>query len=137
LEVTAEPIFIDFTPRPSGGPRRGTGCSEFRDIVFPGGPDKAKVNDDFIFRYDAAPLCVGQGFRIFNGIISWAGDHITRMIDNKNNSQFPGIAGSMKVRFSKAGDYNVVADISLECVDSGLPATACTAHGTTVVHIHD
>lgn len=137
LEINASPFFIDFTPRASGGPRHGTACSEFREILFPGGPYDAKVNEVFVFRYDAAPICVGQGFRSFNGIISWAGDHITRMVNDGNNNQFPGIAGSLKVSFSKIGDFNVLADISLECVDVGLPATACTAHGATVVHIHN
>jgi hypothetical protein len=137
LEITADPIFVDFTPRSSGGPRHGTACSAFRDIVFPGEPYSAKVGEPFLFRYDAAPICVGQGFRNFNGTISWDGNHITKMIDNKRNDQFPGIAGTFRVTFSKAGDFNVVANLSLECIDVDVPATACTAHGEAVIHVHN
>jgi hypothetical protein len=135
LEIEAKPFFVDFAPRASGGPRRGTACSEFRDIVFPNAPYDFKVGEEFTVRYDAAPLCVGQGFRDFDGTISWTGDQSTKMIDNKHNDQFPGIFGSIKVKFSKPGSYNVVANLRAECVDVGLQPTACTARGATVIHI--
>jgi hypothetical protein len=135
LDVSARPVFIDFPPRPSGGPRPGCGCGP-RDIVFPNGPYTVGVNEEFTFRYDATRICVGQGFDNFNGTISWSGPS-TKMSNNNQNGQFPGIAGTLKVKFSKRGDFNVVANLSLDCIDTGSASCriTCSASGTTEVHV--
>ena len=61
LQITAQPIKIDFTTQPNGGPRPGCACGE-RDISFPRGPYEASVNEEFVFRYENPRICRGQAF---------------------------------------------------------------------------
>jgi hypothetical protein len=133
LEVTAQPIKIDFVPKPSGGPSPGCACGA-RDISFPNGPYTFRANEEFMFRYDNSRICRGQYFDNFQGVVSWDGARSTPMVDNKKNDEFPGIAGSLKVKYSIAGDYNVNASFSLDCLDVGCRNT-CSSRGTTQVHI--
>jgi hypothetical protein len=133
LEVTARPIVIEFTPQPVVQ-HPGCACGG-RNISFPSGPYDVMVDKEFTFRYDAAPICRGQGFDNFHGTILWDGKSYTEMANNNRNDQFPGIAGSLLVRFSKAGDYNVVANLSLDCLDLSCRNT-CSALGATQVHVH-
>jgi hypothetical protein len=135
LRVTAEPIHIEFTGRPILNRGKGCGCGA-GDIAFQGGPYSVAVNKEFIFRYDGAGVCRGQGFDRFRGSINWGG-FSTQMANNTRNDEYPGIAGSLKVTFSKPGDYNVVTEFSLDCIDFGSAncRNTCRASGTTEVHV--
>ena len=135
LRVTAVPIHIDFTPRPVMN--RGPGCvCGAGDIAFEGGPYTVSAKKEFTFRYDGANVCRGQAFDKFSGSINWGGPS-TRMPNNTRNDEFPGIAGALRVIFSKPGDYNVVSEFTLDCIDFGLAncRQACRASGTTEVHV--
>jgi hypothetical protein len=135
LQVTAQPIHLDFGGRPMIGQGPGCACGP-RDIAFPNGPYTVATNEEFIFRYEDSRICRGQGFDNFRGSIAWGGPS-TQMANNNRNDEFPGIAGSFRVRFSKPGDYNVVANFSLDCIDSGSAncRNTCSATGTTEVHV--
>jgi len=131
--VNAHPIFVDFHGRPSGGPTPGCTCGG-KDIVFPGGPYTVNANEEFIFRYEDSPICRGQGFDNFHGVILWDGTQSTQMANNNDNGQYPGIAGSLQVKYPKPGDYNVIASFSLDCLDVACRNT-CAAQGATQVHV--
>jgi hypothetical protein len=96
------------------------------------GPYNAKANEEFEVQYDNYPMCAGQGFDRFQGTASWGG--VSTTLGNNNGSDFPGIAGSMRVKFSQPGDYNAVANITVDCLDRGCRNT-CPAHGAIDVHI--
>ena len=66
---TADPIYIDFKPNPSGRPAPGCLCGS-REISFPDGPYSTSVGKEFIFRYEDSGICRGQGFDNFHGVIS-------------------------------------------------------------------
>lgn len=132
LEVSAQPIKIEFSGRPVTQ-TPGCSCGE-RDISFPGGPYTAAANEEFIFRYEDSRICRGQGFDNFRGAILWDGMQSTAMANNNKNDEFPGIAGSLRVRYSIPGDYNVSAALSLDCLDLRCRNT-CSASGVTQVHI--
>jgi hypothetical protein len=133
LVVKGVPIPIDFQGK-NRGQVPGCACGDLA-ITFPGNPFAAKVFEPFRFRYDASSMCRGQGFDRFHGNISWDGNQSTNM-GNANNGTWPGIAGTVVTTFSKAGDYNVAAYISVDCLDNGCRNT-CTANGVAQVHISD
>jgi hypothetical protein len=136
LRVDAVPVVYGFTPRPSGGPRPGCGCG-VSDIVFPGAPYNGKAGEEFTFNYDAAPICVGQGFEGFTGYISWDGGQSTPLPWNYKNNEYPGIVGAFRVKYSKPGTYNVLARLSLTCIDEGAAhcRNVCAASGSSTVTI--
>ncbi len=131
LHVDVTPIPIDFVPRFKQGPRPGCACNT-SDIAFPNGPYNAIANEEFEVQYDNYPMCAGQGFDRFQGTISWGG--VTTTLRNDNGTDFPGIAGSMRVKFSQPGDYNAIASITVDCLDRGCRNT-CPSHGAIDVHI--
>jgi hypothetical protein len=134
LNILDRPINIDFISRNRVGPTPGCSCSNDRDILFPNGPYNVLVNEEFTFRYDGSPICQGQDFDNFHGIILWDGARATVMAHNHKNAELPGIAGSLKVSYSAPGDYNVNANFSLDCLDLKCRNT-CSARGMTQVHV--
>ncbi len=128
----ARPVFAGSAQRrPSGGPTAGCSCGA-RDITFRS-PENVKVDQEFQFVYDANPICRGQGFDNFYGTIAW-GEAWTQMANNNDNGQYPGIFGVLNVKFKQKGDYHVVANLNLDCLDNHCRNT-CSAHGTTLVHV--
>ena len=129
LVVNAQSVPIDFTPQ--DGPRR-SGCScGSSEVVFPG-PHDVGVNQEFSFRYDAANVCYKQGFDKFFGVVLWGPSYTT--VSNTNGGSYPGIAGTVKAKFSKPGDHNVFVHLTVDCLDNGCRNT-CRAEGTTQIHI--
>lgn len=131
LVVTAKAVPLDFSPQPSGGPRPGCACGS-REMSFPNGPYNVNANEEFTFRYDASKVCVGQGFDNFFGIALWGSSYTLFPLDYK---QYPGIAGTLKVKFSKPGTYNVVTEMALECLDVSC-RNVCRARGSTQVTVN-
>jgi hypothetical protein len=135
LQITSTPLVIDFTPRQFGGSRPGCDCNS-SDIVFPSGSIQGKPNQELKFQWDAAPICHGQAFENFNGHI-FVGGQSLQLPNNNNNSQFPGIAGTMNLKFSKPHVGEAAVDIFLNCVDKGAAncSRGCQAHGDVEVHV--
>jgi hypothetical protein len=131
LVVKGSPVNIDFQSK-NRGQSSGCACGDL-NITFPGSPYSARATEPFRFRYDASNMCRGQGFDRFRGTISWNGNQTTNM-GNANSAALPGIAGTVVTTFSKAGDYNVVADIKADCLDVSCRNT-CAATGNANVHI--
>jgi hypothetical protein len=129
FQVDGQPVNINFTMK-NVTQRSGCACGN-GDITFPGDL-RGKVNEPINFDYDGSEVCHGQDFKNFDGQINWTGSQATQMSCTKNNSTFPGIAGTVKVTFSEPGSYNVRAKFDLQCVDVSC-AHACTASGNTVV----
>jgi hypothetical protein len=132
LQVDGQPVNINFTMK-NAIQKSGCACGN-GEITFPGDL-RGKANEPINFNYDGSEVCHGQDFRNFDGQISWTGSQVTQMSSTKNNSTFPGIAGTVKVTFSEPGSYNVRAKFDLQCVDDGSAhcSQACTASGNTVV----
>jgi hypothetical protein len=130
--VTAENVPTDFKLRNT---IQHSGCScDGKDIYFPDGPYNVEVNKEFLFRYDASPTWHGQGFDNFHGVINWGPASTT--LHDLHTWDYMAIAGTLKVKFSKAGDYNVVVDIYANCLDAFYHCNnTCTARGTTEVHV--
>jgi len=131
LEIDADPVNIDF-PTKNSGQTGGCHC-ENGDITFPGDL-RGKAGEPLTFRYDGSEVCHGQGFRNFEGAISWTGTLSTPMANRNDNATFPGIAGTLKVTFSQPGSYNVRATFSLDCVDIKC-SERCSAQGNTTLVI--
>jgi hypothetical protein len=134
LVITVDYVPIDFKTR-NPGQHSGCACDPDDRITFQGGPYNVKVNQEFTFRYDGSPRWHGQGFDRFQGWINW-GPSQTTMHDYAPGGAYQGIAGSLKVKFSKVGDYNVVAFMTADCLDGFYNCrNTCAAHGTTEVHV--
>jgi hypothetical protein len=129
LTVSGQSVPIDFTPQ--NGPQvPGCGCGS-NEVVFPGTHDVG-VNQDFPFRYDAANMCRKQGFDRYFGVVLWGSSYTT--LSNNNRADFPGIAGTVKAKFNKTGDYNVFVHVTVDCLDVNCRNT-CRAEGTTQIHV--
>lgn len=132
VAVTAASVPNDFKARVTVQTRH-SGCScDGSAVYFPDGVYNVKVNEEFYFRYDASPTWHGQFFDNFHGFVNW-GPAATTLHD-LHLYDYGAIAGTVKVKFSKAGDYNVVVDMYADCLDVGCRQT-CTARGTTEVHV--
>jgi hypothetical protein len=129
--ITADPIRIDFATR-NRGQRSGCSCNPDNEVVFPNGPYSVKANEEFVFRYDASPMCFGQGFDRFQGSVSWGASSTT--LKNNNGSDNPGIAGAMKVKISNPGGYNAIVNIVVDCLDINCRNT-CRAKGNTEIQV--
>lgn len=137
--VTVTDTPIDFVPRSEYQflDERGPGCRCSRDstLIFPNGPYNVHVNEDFLFRYDGSQVCRKQGFKNFVGKVNWDNATTTDLHDFQAWSYW-AIAGTLKVKFARAGDYDANVTLSLDCVDAG-PAQCsnrCGAAGK--IHIY-
>lgn len=134
LRVEGVPVPSDFRMK-NTIQHSGCSCSPDRGISFPGDLS-GDADKPLNFRYDGSQICQGQAFKDFDGYISWTGSQSTSM-RTQNDLTYPGIAGTVKVRFSQPESYNVHAHFSLKCYDTG-PANceqSCSADGNTVVTI--
>jgi hypothetical protein len=131
--VDGEPVNIDFTTKNAvRGSTPGVQCAD-GEITFPG-KLSGKVGEPLNFRYDGSYVCHGQNFQEFSGEINWTGNEHTAM--RRAEPEFLGIAGTLKVTFSRPGSYNVHAHFTLHCIDRYYPVgPACNAKGDTVVTI--
>ena len=128
--VNAENVPTDFK---LGNTIQHRGCScDGTEVYFPDGPYNVDANKEFLFRYDASPIWHGQNFDNFRGTVNW-GPVVTPLHD-LHRWNYQGIGGTLKVKFSRADDYNVVVDIVANCLDGDCSNT-CTAHGVTQVHV--
>jgi len=134
--VTVTDTPLDFNPRSEYQylDERGSGCRCSRDstVAFPDGPYNVRVNEEFLFRYDGSQVCRKQGFKNFNGKINWGTVSTTTLHDFQPWSYW-AIAGTLKVKFARAGDYDANVTLSLDCVDAGC-SNRCGAQGR--IHIH-
>jgi len=131
LTISADPVNIDFHSKNN---HQTPGCSCGNgEITFPGDL-RGTSGQPLTFRYDGSEVCNGQGFRNFDGIISWNGTISTQMANRNDNNTFPGIAGTLKVTFSQPGSFNVRASFNLDCVDISC-SQRCSAQGNTTVVI--
>jgi hypothetical protein len=130
--VTAENVPMDFKPKNTG---RQSGCScNGAEVYFPDGPYNVKVNEEFLFRYDASVVWHAQGFDNFHGVVNWGPASTT--LHDLQPPNYWGILGTLKVKFSKIGDYNVVVDLHANCLDAFYNCSnTCPARGTTEVHV--
>src|SRR5262249_17236680 len=62
------------------------------------------------------------------------GGQSTDMANANNNQTFPGIAGTVDVKYSKPDVFNVVAEFVLDCLDIKCRKT-CRASGTPTIRI--
>ncbi len=132
LTIAANPVNIDFTNK---NHTQVPGCScGNNEITFPG-DFSGTSGQPITFRYDGSEICRGQGFRNFDGIISWNGTITTPMANRNDNNTFPGIAGTLKVTFSQPGSFNVHASFNLDCIDINC-SQRCSAQGNTTLVIH-
>src|SRR5262249_13539406 len=134
LVVDGEPVKVDL-PSKNTIMRSGCDCDD-GEITFPGDLT-GKVDEPLNFHYDGSYVCHGQAFKNFDGYIVWTGTQVTPMRNENNSSTFPGIWGTVRVKFSQPGSYNVRASFKLECYDTG-PANcvkSCLGEGHTVVTI--
>lgn len=132
VSVTAVNVPTDFKLR-NTGQHSGCGC-DGKEVYFPNGPYNVRANQEFIFEYDASPTWHGQGFDNFHGTVNWG--PVATTLHDYHAYDYAGIGGTLKVKFSKPGDYNAVVFIAADCLDAfyGCHAT-CTAEGTTQVHV--
>lgn len=133
--VNAVNVPTDFKPRET--PRQsGCGCGD-RVVYFPDAPYTVKANEEFPFRYDASPTWHKQGFDNFHGTVNWgATGAATTSLHDYHPGDYLGVTGTLKVKFSKAGDYNAVVFISADCLDAFYGCrNTCTATGTAEIHV--
>ena len=132
--IDGKPIPINFKTKNS---KQVAGCAcGNSEITFPG-QIRGKVGDPLKFDYDGSEICQGQDFRNFAGSIAWTGNQSTPMHSTKDNGTFPGIAGSLEVKFPSPGSYNVIATFSLTCIEQGSARCSnnCRATGQTQVTV--
>jgi hypothetical protein len=131
LQVDADPVHIDFQTK-NLGQTPGCHCGN-GEITFPG-EFRGKAGEPLMFRYDGSEVCHGQGFENFEGAISWTGT-LSAPLRTRDNSTYPGIAGTFKVTISQPGSYNVRATFSLDCVVGVKCRKRCSAQGVTTLVI--
>jgi hypothetical protein len=103
-------------------------------VAFPDGQYDVRANEEFLFRYDGSQVCRKQGFKNFQGKVNWGTVSTTDLHDFQAWSYW-AIAGTLKVKIARAGDYDANVTLTVDCVDSGAQcATRCGAAGR--VHIH-
>jgi predicted acylesterase/phospholipase RssA len=137
--VTIEGIALDFNPRSEYQylDERGRGCTCSKDttVDFPDGQYNVRVNQEFLFRYDASQVCRKQAFKNFNGKINW-GTVLTTNLHDFQPWTYWGIAGTLKVKFAKSGNYDAHVTLSLDCVDAGPAQCSYRCGASGKVHIH-
>jgi hypothetical protein len=133
--LTAENVPLDFKPR-NAAQRSGCACDPDNKVYFRDAPYNVKTNQEFLFRYDASQVWHGQGFNQFFGVANWG--PLTTPLHDFQAWSYWGIAGTLKVTFFKAGDYNVIVNMYANCLDGFYHCSnTCTASGAASVHVHD
>jgi hypothetical protein len=135
--VTVTDTPLDFNPRSEyqylderGG---GCRCSKDNTIAFPDVQYNVRVNEEFLFRYDGSQVCRKQAFKNFQGKVNWSTVSTSDLHDFQPWSYW-AIAGTLKVKFDTAGDYDANTTLSVDCIDAGAQCTnRCGAAGR--IHI--